>query len=83
MRLMLGDIADRTQRDAADLAHAFGDLVGGGEDLLGLLIEQQMIVAKMRTAHMPVKVLGLHVQRERIGQQPVEGFGNVAHGAGR
>src|SRR5579871_3219282 len=50
------DLADRAQRTAADLAGALGDVIGHGEDLLGLLIEQQVIVAKMRTGHMPVKV---------------------------
>ena len=48
MALVPGDVADRAQRDAADLAHALGELVGGGEDLLGLLVEQQMVVAEVR-----------------------------------
>jgi hypothetical protein len=30
------NIADRTQRRSTDLAHALGDCVSGGEDLLGL-----------------------------------------------
>jgi hypothetical protein len=29
-------MADRTQRRSTDLAHALGDCVSGGEDLLGL-----------------------------------------------
>ena len=36
--------------------------------LLGLLVEQQMIVAEMRTADVPVEVLGLHIEREGVGQ---------------
>jgi hypothetical protein len=39
--LQLGDLADRPQRDAADLAHTFGDIIGADENLLGLLVEQQ------------------------------------------
>ena len=63
--LQLGNLADRPQGDAADLAHAFGDIIGRGENLLGLLVEQQMIVAEMRAADVPVEILGLDVERER------------------
>jgi hypothetical protein len=74
-----GDVADRAQGYAADLAHALGEFVGGGENLLGLLVEQQMIVAEVRARHVPMEVLGLHVEGECIGQQPVHGLGDVAH----
>ena len=39
-RLMPGDVAHRAQRGPSDLAHPLGKHVGGGEDLLGLLIEE-------------------------------------------
>ena len=71
-RLMPGDIADRAQRGAADLAYPFGQHVRGGKDLLGLLIEQQVIVAKVPSADVPVKILGLQVEREGIGEKRVE-----------
>src|SRR5438874_1059420 len=35
-----------------------------------------MIVAKMGAADMPVKVLGLEIERKRIGYQRVEGGGD-------
>ena len=54
------------------LAHALGQLVGGGENRVGLLVEHQMIVAEMPAADVPVKVLGLQVKREGVGQQNVE-----------
>src|SRR3954469_26050507 len=43
------DMADRPKGGAADLAHALGDLVRGGEDLLRLFVEHQVVVAKVRT----------------------------------
>ena len=44
-------------------------VVGHGENLRGLLVEQQMVIAKMTPADMPVKVLRLHVEREYVGKQ--------------
>src|SRR5215469_18202549 len=46
--LQAGDVADRAQRGAADLAHALGDVVGGRENLLALLVEEEMVVAEVR-----------------------------------
>src|SRR5262249_1260151 len=69
-------VPDRAQRRAADLAHALGKLVGSGENLLGLLVEQQVVVAEMRSAHVPMEVLRLHVEREHVGQNGVDGSGN-------
>jgi hypothetical protein len=57
---------------SADLADAFGDVVGRAQNLLGLLVEQQVIVAEMRTAHVPMEILGLEVERKRIGQDLIE-----------
>ena len=37
-----------------------------------MLVEQQVIVAKVRSAHVPMEVLGLHIQSEHIGQQRVK-----------
>ena len=78
--LQPGDVADRMQRGAADLAHPLGDIVGDGEDLVGLLVEHQMIVAEMRSADVPVEVLGLQIKREHIGEQRVERAGDIAAG---
>ena len=78
--LLPGDVADRAQRRAADLARALGQLVGAGEDLRGLLVEQQVVVAEVRPADVPVEILGLEIEREGVGQQPVERLGDVADG---
>ena len=67
--LQAGDMADRTQRHAADLAGTLGNRIGGREDLLALFVQQQMVVAEMRTGHMPVEILGLEVESEHIGKQ--------------
>ena len=80
--LQARDLADRVQRDAADLAHALGQRVGHGEDLIALLVEQQVVVAEMRPAHVPVEVLGLEVDGEGVGEQRVERAGQIADGIG-
>jgi hypothetical protein len=65
-------VADRAQGCAADLAHPLGDCVGGGENLVGLLVHEKMMIAKMRTGYVPMKVLCLQVQRKHIGKQDVQ-----------
>ena len=73
-------VTDGSNRDAADLAHALGDVIGHRKDLVGVLIEQEMVVAKVRSAHVPMKVLGLHIKREHIGQQRIESAADVFDG---
>jgi hypothetical protein len=70
--LQFPDLPDRAQRDAAELAHPLGQLVGGGENRVGLLVEHQMIVAEMPAADVPVEILGFHIQREGVRQQHIE-----------
>ena len=67
--LVSRDVADGTNRRAADLARPLSDRIRYGEDLRRLLVEQQVIVAKVAPADVPVKVLGLHVNREHVGKQ--------------
>ena len=57
--LQLGNVTDGANGGASDLAYALGDVVRDGEDLFTLLIEKKMVVAEMRTAHVPMEVLGL------------------------
>ena len=80
--LQARDLADGVQRGAADLADALGHRVGHGEDLIALLVEQQVVVAEMRAAHVPVEVLGLEVDGEGVGEQRVERAGQIADGIG-
>ena len=75
--LQVRDLADGADRGAADLAHALGNGVGHGEDLIAVLVEQQMVIAEMRPAHVPVEILRLEVQREHVGQQRVERARNI------
>ena len=54
-------MTDRAQRRLTDLPDAFSNRVRSAEDLVALLVQEQMVVAKMRTRHVPVKILGLQV----------------------
>jgi len=67
--LMLRDIADGAKRGSADFARPLGDIVSHGEDLRRVLVEEQVVIAEVAPAHMPVKILRLHVKREHVGQQ--------------
>jgi hypothetical protein len=42
------DVSDRFDSGAADLPHTLRDPIRHRENLFGLLIEQQMVVAEMR-----------------------------------
>jgi hypothetical protein len=66
--LKTSDMSDRTNRRAADFASAFSNIVRGGEDLLRLFVEKKMIVAEMRTRHMPVIVFCFHIKRKYVGE---------------
>ena len=63
--LQPGDMADRPDGGAADLAHPLGQDVDAVLELLGLLVEQQMVVAEMRPADMPMEILGLRHRAQR------------------
>src|SRR6185437_1148970 len=81
-RLQPCNVADRPQRQTADLAHALGNVVGYPENLLGLFVEQQMVVAKVWSAHVPMEVLSLHIKRKDIGQNSIELFRDLTDGLG-
>src|ERR1700722_18224735 len=66
--LQSGYVPDGSNRDAADLAHALSDVVGHRKKLVGMLIEQKVVIAKVRSAHVPMKILGLHVNSKYVGQ---------------
>ena len=63
---MARDVADRVERGSTDFAGALGDVVGHRKNLRSVLIEEQMVVAKMPPAHMPVEILGLQVEGEYV-----------------
>ena len=62
------DMADRADRGATDFADPLRNIVGGGENLLAMLVQHQMVVAEMRARDVPVEVLGFDIQREHIGE---------------
>ena len=62
----------------SDLARALGDHVGHRKNLAALFIQHQMIVPEVHALHMPVKVLGLEVERKNVGQQYGEGTADVS-----
>jgi len=80
--LLARNIADRTQRGLPDLAHAFGQHVDGGENLISLLVKQKMVVAEMWPADMPVEILCLQIKRKGVRQQQVECSGDILGGIG-
>ena len=45
-----------------------------------MLIEQHVIVAEVRAAHVPMKVLGLEIQDKHIGCHRIQGSGNFPDG---
>ena len=77
--LMLCDVPDRVDRGPAKLASALGDIVGHGEDLLRLFVKQQVVIAEVLPAHVPVKILGLQVEREYVGKEFPQRAGYIHH----
>jgi hypothetical protein len=67
------------QRRSANFARPLGDVVGHGEDLFSLLVQEQMIVAKMAAAHMPVEILRLQVKRKHVGKEAPKFLGYLCH----
>src|SRR5262249_13484026 len=64
------------------LSHPLGDGVGGRENLLALLVEEEMIVAEVRAGYVPMEILGLQVKRKHVGEHEIERAGNLRHGVG-
>jgi hypothetical protein len=56
---MPADVADGTECAAANFSGSFGNVVAHRKDLRRLFIQEQMIVAEVRTTNVPVKALGL------------------------
>ena len=78
--LQPGDVTNRPERGFTQLAHALGNRIGHREQLVGMLIEQHVIVAEVRAAHVPMKVLGLEIQRKHIGCDCIQGRCNFPDG---
>src|SRR3546814_7122960 len=58
------------------------DVCSSDLDLRGLGVEHQVIIVEMRAGDMPVEILGLEIERERIGEDAVQRFGDCLGGVG-
>ncbi len=74
------DVPDGPNRSAPNFARPLGDRIGHCEDLIALIVEHQVVIAKMRTCHVPMEVFCLEVEREDVGEQAREGCANIAGG---
>ena len=71
--LQARDLANGSNGEPADLAGALGNVVCHCEDLVGLVIEKQMVIAKVGATHVPMKILGFQIKSEYIRQKLVQG----------
>src|ERR1700757_4136297 len=65
--LMLGNIGNRSQRSPTDFTSAFRNVVCHSKNLFALVVQQQVIVTEMWTAHVPMEILCLNIEREHVG----------------
>jgi hypothetical protein len=72
-----GDVADRADRRAADLAGSFRDVVRHRQNLRRLLVEKKVVIPAMRAGYMPVGILGLDVKCEDVCQKRSESGRNI------
>src|SRR5215471_19631750 len=54
------------EREPSNLANALSDWVCHREKLISLLVEEQMIIAEVVPAHVPVEVFRFYIEREYI-----------------
>jgi hypothetical protein len=60
-----------------DLADTLGYRVCRGKELLRLVVQNYVIVAKVWSGHVPVKILRLQIQCENISRERVEVWGDL------
>src|SRR3546814_12571531 len=65
-------VANRPKRRVAGLADSLSYEISLGQNLRGMIIQHQVIVAKMRPFNVPVKILVLQVSSVTHGQNPVK-----------
>ena len=80
--LEAANVSDGANGAAAQFAHALGYVVGHRKNLAAMLIEQEMVIPKVRPTHVPMKILGLQVQSKYVGQQGIESAADVLDGFG-
>jgi hypothetical protein len=72
------DMSDGADRGAAKLPGPFSEVISHGKELIAMVVQQQVVVAKMRAAHVPVKVLSLEVEGKDIRNECVEASADLA-----
>jgi hypothetical protein len=55
--LQASEMSDGARRRSTDLPYAFGNVIGDGKDLIRVLVEEHVAVAKMGSTHVPEEVL--------------------------
>jgi hypothetical protein len=78
--LKLCDVTNGADGGAADLADPLGQDIDALFDLLGLIVEKEMVVAEMRSGDVPVEVLGLDLEGKCVGEQRIHRRGRFPHG---
>src|SRR5438132_4385676 len=67
-------------RKSANLSDSLGNWIGHGEKLVALFVEQQVVVAEMLAAHVPVEIFRFQVDRKHVRQDSIHGAGNIFAG---
>src|SRR5574337_1433708 len=74
-----GNLANAVNRGAPDLADPLRQDVDGLQNRGGLLVKEQVIVAEVWTRQVPVEVLRLDVEGDRVSDQGVDRLGDGPH----
>jgi len=65
------------KRPSTNLSCTFGDNVSHAKDLIGLLIQKQIVVTETGSSHVPVKILRLQAKSKDIGKDSPQLIGNL------
>ena len=66
------DVPDGSDCGSADLTDTLSDIVRNCEDLIGMVVKQEMVVAKVRATHVPMEVFGFQIEAEDICKEGIE-----------
>ncbi len=77
-----GDMPNGSECRPPNFAHALCYRVSHRVKLIRVFVQQQVAIAKMRAAHMPVKILGFNVECKDIGENGIHCASDVFRGFG-
>jgi hypothetical protein len=80
--LQPGNVSDRSNGRTADLSNPLRNLIRHGKQLIPVIVEQKVVIAEVRSTHMPVKIIGFQVQAEDISEESIKPADNVRDGFG-